>query len=180
MEGKKLFLGVALCLFLIFVFALLLMSNNSNNRTESLHQTGYATIEEKGEVANSTTKEATKPIFSGEVETTDKKTVVLYFFYGEGCPHCTKQKIFLEKMKEKYPNLIVKAYEVWKNEDNRKLFSEFAEAFGINARGVPTTFIGDFDPIIGFGSEETTGKVIEEKIAYCSEHGCIDAISKLR
>ncbi|KKT07630.1 MAG: putative membrane protein, partial [Candidatus Nomurabacteria bacterium GW2011_GWB1_43_19] len=27
----------------------------------------------------------------------------IYFFWGEGCPHCEKEKPFLETLEEKYP-----------------------------------------------------------------------------
>ena len=39
----------------------------------------------------------------------------IYFFWGNGCPHCEKEKIFLEKIKNKYSNVVVYDFEVWKN-----------------------------------------------------------------
>ena len=35
----------------------------------------------------------------------DGKKIVLYEFYGQGCPHCTKLSNFLENIEEKYPSL---------------------------------------------------------------------------
>ena len=28
----------------------------------------------------------------------------IYFFWSKGCPHCAKEKIFLEKIEDKYKN----------------------------------------------------------------------------
>ncbi len=101
----------------------------------------------------------------------------IYFFWGDGCPHCEEQKPFLEEMENKYPQLEVKSFETWKNRENQKLFQEIAGAYGIEARGVPTTFIGDYEPIIGFA--DYMADAIEEKIVNCLETGCIDPGEKL-
>ncbi len=99
-----------------------------------------------------------------------EKTVI-YFFWGDGCPHCAVEKPFLEKMEEKYPDLEVKSFETWNNQENAELFQEVAEAYGIHARGVPTTFIGDFEPIVGYA--DYMAEDIEKKIVDCLENGCI-------
>jgi thiol-disulfide isomerase/thioredoxin len=105
--------------------------------------------------------------------------VVVYFFWGEGCPHCHTQKPFMESLEDKYPNLVVKSFETWNNRDNAKLFQEMASAYGARASGVPMTFIGDFEPIVGYGGQSSTGKRIEEEILYCIEHGCGNPMDKL-
>ena len=105
---------------------------------------------------------------------------VVYFFWGEGCPHCTYQKPFMEKLKEKYPGLEVKMFETWKNPKNADFLQEMAKAYGVRASGVPMTFIGDFEPTVGFGSVETTGRRMEEEIRYCIENGCINPLNKMR
>jgi len=69
--------------------------------------------------------------------------VVVTMFWGDGCPHCAEAKPFLEGLKEKYPGLEVRLYEVWHNEDNLKMMQQMAEQYGFTATGVPTTFIGD-------------------------------------
>ncbi len=111
----------------------------------------------------------------GRAEMQDK--VVIYFFWGDGCPHCAAQKPFLENMEDKYPQLDVKSFETWNNQENQKLFQEMAAAYGIEARGVPTTFIGDYHPIVGYS--ESMADDIEEKILSCLEDGCIDPIEKM-
>jgi thiol-disulfide isomerase/thioredoxin len=108
---------------------------------------------------------------------TAEKTNV-YFFYGAECPHCAKEKPFLEKLEAKYPSLVVKKYEVWHNKENADFFVRLSEACGVQVKGVPATFIGD-EVVIGFDSEKGKGREIEEKIAKCIEEGCIDPIAKL-
>ncbi len=114
---------------------------------------------------------------SAESEADSSGKTVVYFFWGDGCPHCAVQKPFLEEMEQKYPDLVVKMYETWKDKDNAELFQEMAEAYGIQAQGVPTTFIGDLDPVVGF--TESMESDMENDIKDCIEYGCIDPASKL-
>lgn len=87
----------------------------------------------------------------------------LYLFSAEGCAHCRDEKVFLEKMEDKYENISVYEFEITKSEKNRRIFQETLEKLGTKSNGVPFTVIGD-KYFIGFGSEETTGKLIEEAI----------------
>jgi thiol-disulfide isomerase/thioredoxin len=105
--------------------------------------------------------------------------VELYFFWGYGCPHCEEEKVFLEKLQNKYPQLVIKSYEVWRNKGNALFFSQMAEAYGTKATAVPMTFIGNFEPIAGYSNDKVTGKKIEERIKYCIEHECINPLSVL-
>lgn len=107
-----------------------------------------------------------------------QNNVKLYFFYGDGCPHCAQEEIFLEKLQEKYPELEILRYESYYNKENADLFVKLSEACGSKAMGVPTTFI-DEEVFIGFDSEERRGKQIEEKIQYCLEYSCDDPMHKL-
>ncbi len=105
-----------------------------------------------------------KEIFSaGKVE--------IYFFWGQGCPHCAQEKPFLEEVKQKYPQLEVKEFEVYYSRENQELFKKVAQAYKTQAQGVPTTFIGK-DFIVGFGTKETTGKQIENLIQNCLKTYC--------
>ena len=69
--------------------------------------------------------------------------VNIYFFWGDGCPHCAAEKPFLESLVEKYPQVKLNAYEVYYNESNRELFKKFGDALNFEPRAVPTTIIGD-------------------------------------
>ena len=97
--------------------------------------------------------------------------VEIYFFWGQGCPHCAKEKPFLEELKQKYPQLEVKDFEVYYSRENQELFKKAAQAYKTQPAGVPMTFIGK-DFIVGFESEKTTGKEIENLIQKCLQTYC--------
>lgn len=104
-----------------------------------------------------------------------KKPIVLYFFWGDGCPHCAKEKEFLKKLKSKYPQLEIKDYEVWYNKAPRDLLLTMSKSYGINPNGVPVTFIGD-KSFIGFNSEIAVQ--IEQTLKFCLKNTCEDPLYK--
>jgi len=97
--------------------------------------------------------------------------VTLYFFWGDGCPHCAAQKTFLQQMEQKYPVKIL-AYEVWYSEENRKLLTRMTNAYGFEPEGIPVTFIGDRYWI---GYNDRIGLEMEEAIKACLTSICFDA-----
>ncbi len=99
-----------------------------------------------------------------------QKTTI-YFFWGEGCPHCSAQKPFLEKLAQSRPQLEIKSFEIYNSKENQELFDNLAQAYGTRAAGVPMTFIGT-NYVVGFGSENTTGRELQEFIDKCLEGGC--------
>ena len=60
----------------------------------------------------------------------EEHNVEVHVFYGQGCPHCSKLNLFLDDLQDKYPNLEVKNFEVYQNEENRELFEKMTEVFG--------------------------------------------------
>lgn len=102
--------------------------------------------------------------------------VDLYFFYGQGCSHCSKMSLFLEEMQDKYPTLNVIKKETYLNSENRKLFQEMASAFETEIEGVPTVFIGS-ETIVGFSN--TLGDSLENKIKNCTLKKCPSPIEKI-
>ncbi len=116
------------------------------------------------------------PIDNNENERIDAKTTI-YYFWGDGCPHCTVQKEFLDEMLDKYPELGLKSFETWKNTDNAKILQDMAKAYGTRAAGVPMTFIGDFEPTVGFSSQMK--EAMEDKIIFCLEEACPDPGDKI-
>ncbi len=117
---------------------------------------------------------------TGEAAALAANKTTLHFFWGNGCPHCNKEKVFLGHLKKKYPELEIKSYEVWYDLENAGLFAQMAKAYGKKIEGVPSVFIGNFEPIVGYLSDETTGKLIEERIVYCIEHGCVNPLDRIR
>lgn len=81
----------------------------------------------------------------------------LYFFWGEGCPHCESAKPFLEKLEHKYPALRVESYEVLEHRENIPRLMEMAKACNQEATGVPTFIIGG--RMVGGFSPETAVEI---------------------
>ena len=51
-----------------------------------------------------------------------QQKVEINFFYSAICPHCEKEKEFLKELKEKYPEIEIKEYEVIFNPKNKEIF----------------------------------------------------------
>jgi glutaredoxin len=85
----------------------------------------------------------------------------LEVFVREGCPHCEKAKTFLTRLKQRYPQLTVTIHDI--DEDPQALLrlKTLAAKFGITQLGVPA-FYGRGELVIGFESDATTGKQLEE------------------
>lgn len=49
------------------------------------------------------------------------KGVDLYFFYGQGCPHCAQAEQFLTQLNQQYQTLNIKSFEVFYHQENRQL-----------------------------------------------------------
>lgn len=107
-----------------------------------------------------------------------QEKVSLHLFWAYGCPHCEEEKIFLNNLKDQYPELTIKAYEVTSNRPNSILLEKTGEALGINISGVPFTIIGQ-DYFIGYESDETTGRRIEETIRLATENDHDDLVGNL-
>ena len=74
----------------------------------------------------------------------DENKVNIYFFWGDGCPHCKKEFEFFDSIKTEYGNyFVLNTFEVWNNEDNQKLLKQFAAKMGDEVTGIPYTIIGN-------------------------------------
>ncbi len=102
--------------------------------------------------------------------------VDLHLFYGYSCPHCAKEKEFLDSIENKYPELNVYLHEIYKDKTEAKLYKQLATAYGEDTTSVPGTFIGD-QLIIGYADHYAP--VIEELIAKCINESCIDPLTKI-
>lgn len=78
-----------------------------------------------------------------QVNAQEQQEVPIYFFWGDGCPHCAAAKPFLANLAEENPELQIQAFEVWGSLENQKKFAEFAGRYGFEPQYVPTIFIGD-------------------------------------
>lgn len=104
---------------------------------------------------------------------------ILYLFWGEGCPHCEKEKAFLKQLHPQYQELEMRWFELWDHPEFLKLAEALRKAY--NMRGpvsVPITILGDFVNI-GYLSDDTTGIDIEGQVLLCFANGCGDALEKV-
>lgn len=121
-------------------------------------------------------------IFSFLVVNVEAKNndVNIYFFTGEGCPHCAQMKEYLqESLSSDYDEENIKIYEfeVYKNRQNALMLKEAAETLDAQVSGVPFLIIGD-ETYIGF-SETMTPKTVNDRIDYCLSNNCSDSVKNI-
>lgn len=116
-------------------------------------------------------QEEVAPLFT---PTPTTQPVIVYFFWGDGCPHCAAEKPFLENLTRRYPVVEVRAFEVWNSPENRDLFYKVAASLGFEPRAVPTTIIGERYWV---GYNDQIGREIEAAVTACAARaaGCRDA-----
>ncbi len=114
---------------------------------------------------------------SNPILTRAENKINVYFFWGEGCPHCEKQKLFLEELKIKYPQIKVYDYETYYDKKNQQLLKDIGELLGENIAGVPFTVIGN-KTFVGF-SEMTTPKGIENAVTFYTNNEYDDVVGKM-
>lgn len=110
--------------------------------------TTYVELKEyDGENVNTTTKNINHDVkidATLDNVTYDKNKVNIYFFWGDGCPHCEEGFKFLDSISDEYGKYFkLNKFEVWKNEDNAKLMEQFASKMGDEISGVPYIVIGE-------------------------------------
>ena len=106
------------------------------------------------------------------------KEANIYFFWGDGCPHCAKEKPFLEKLEKKYPEVKVFDFEVWGNSENRQLLIETGKKLNANVSGVPFTVVGE-KYFVGWYDEKSTGASIEGAVQCVLRDDCRDVVGEL-
>lgn len=83
----------------------------------------------------------------------DGTGITIYFFWGDGCPHCEDEKEFFNTiLLPQYPGIQLLDFETWNNPENGEYYQEMADAYGFTAQYVPATFVGNFH-VIGFSDE---------------------------
>ncbi len=90
------------------------------------------------------------------------------FFYSETCPHCLKEKKFLNQLEEKYNDLVIHRYNV-ADKESVELLKDLYEQYQVPEEQwgmIPVTFLRE-KYLIGYGGDEITGKEIENCIEEC-------------
>ena len=67
---------------------------------------------------------------------------VIYYFWGDGCPHCAHIEPFIENLTKKYPDADIQVLEVWKNQTNQAIYAQANAAAGVTNYGVPEVIYG--------------------------------------
>ncbi|MFN8190656.1 MAG: thioredoxin family protein [Nocardioidaceae bacterium] len=101
-----------------------------------------------------------------------EQPTVVYFFWGDGCPHCAEAEPFLAELADQHPGLEIRAFEVWHDKANAARLEEMAAAYGIEASGVPVIFIGQ-NAWVGFRSGLTESDIMNH-IDACLAEACAD------
>ena len=78
-----------------------------------------------------------------QAQAQDSADINIYFFWGDGCPHCEEEKPFLDALVSEYNQVALVDYEVWYNRDNQEILNQFSQVLGFEPGGVPVTVIGD-------------------------------------
>ncbi len=105
------------------------------------------------------------PVFVSSVSAQGKTEID--FFYSQTCPHCKEEKEFLKNLKEQYPEIEIKEYEVIYNAENQKILKDFFEKYKVpeTEQGwVPVTFTPT-KYFVGFNQQ--IGAEIESCLKQC-------------
>ncbi len=114
--------------------------------------------------------ESTIPALSSDqlLQQNDKE-VVIYIFWGEGCPHCAKARPVLQALADQNPTIQLFEFEIYSSVENQNLFAEFGKTYGFEPRYVPTIIIGT-DIWEGYSEEFTAD--ITAVVTRCLADGC--------
>lgn len=105
------------------------------------------------------------------------KTVDMYLFWGDGCPHCAAERAALQDITKKFPELRIHEFEIYNHPANARLLQRVGERLTTDVGGVPFTVIGN-TTYSGF-SPSLTPQQISSRIEECRSGGCPDALASL-
>ena len=134
-------------------------STNTNNDTINNENNNNTTI------SNPNNDDTDTPTSNNDSE----KTVTVYLFRGNGCPHCEHAMEFLESIADDYGYLEIISYEVWYNSENQKLMEEVSNELGIEvSTSVPLIVIGTEYARRGYSDGMEDGIIREIESSYQS------------
>lgn len=116
-------------------------------------------------------------LFFSQIAMAQEK-VNIYFFYGDGCPHCVKEEKVLNQIESENKDIKIYRYEVWKNRENAQFLSRLGKELDLDISGVPLLIVGD-KTFVGYYSAETTGAQIKSAVDEFLAKGCVDVVEPL-
>ena len=141
--------------------------SKNQNLSDSTNQVTNDNSNDENNIDNESTE---KPSNTVDVNldniTKEEGKVNIYFFWGDGCPHCEEQFAFLDSIESEYGDLYnLYTFETWQNEENAELLKTFSDAMEVESRGVPYTIIGE-EVFTGFSESmesDFINAIVEEK-----------------
>ena len=116
-----------------------------------------------------------KPIVAGQQAVPavlqDEEKVVIYIFWGEGCPHCAKAKPVLEGLAAQHSSIELYEFEIYTSVENQELFAAFGEEYRFEPKYVPCIIIGD---TVWEGYAEEFNQEFVTKVDQCLTESCPD------
>jgi len=102
----------------------------------------------------------------------------IYFFYGEGCPHCAEERDYLfNVLLKEYPDLKINEYEIYSNKENFDFLKNVSNKLGASVGGVPFLVIGD-NYFVGY-TKSITSEAIKQTVQKCYSEGCLNPVSSI-
>lgn len=120
---------------------------------------------------------AAAPIHAFAASSEDTRIVDAYFFWGDGCPHCAKEEIFLSQLEDEYPTLAMHRFEIFYSRENAALLQNVGSLLKKDVTGVPFLVIGN-ESFAGY-SEGSTDRLIEARIQDCTKSLCSDSVAAI-
>lgn len=102
----------------------------------------------------------------------DEEMVTIHLFYSEECPHCHKEREWLDSFTKENPKVKVKYYE---REESSELVSKVRKSLSIKNSYVPLTIIGS-DYFIGY-NDDIKKQITEAFSAYAEHEEFCDIVS---
>jgi len=106
------------------------------------------------------------------------KTVKVYLFWAQGCPHCLREKEFLENLSRRDEGIMVVALEVTGSQENLALLKKVGAALQAEVSGVPVTVVGN-RYLIGWHDGATSGQALQKAIREAREQDLPDVVAIL-
>ena len=107
---------------------------------------------------------------AGAVLLPDKSNVAavqandIEIFVRNGCPHCAKAELFLQRLKREQPALKIVSHDVVEEPAALAQLHQLAKNNGLGTVRVPAFWVGD-QLIVGYSDEITTGQLIRNALA---------------